>query len=253
MKIAILSDIHGNIWALKAVLADAKRRAVERFINLGDILYGPLKPGDTFELLQSIDAVTIQGNQDRDIYQATAIRMEKNPTLAYVINDLGPGPIDWLRSLPQTQTLADEIFACHGSPRSDMVYLLEDVTQGFPVVKTEEAIQKELDGFGFPVILCGHTHIPRVVQLSSGALVINPGSVGVPAYDDDLPNYHAMQNYSPLASYAIVEKGEGGWRAELLKIPYEHALAAEQARRQGRDDWAGWIATGRALEINKYG
>jgi predicted phosphodiesterase len=246
MKIAVLSDIHGNVWALKAVLGDAKRRAVERFINLGDILYGPLKPRDTFELLQTIDAVTIQGNQDRDIYQATG-QIEKNPTLAHVINDLGSGPIDWLRSLPKTQALADEIFACHGSPRSDMVYLLEDVAQGFPMVKTEEAIQKELDGFGFPIILCGHTHIPRVVQLSSGSLVINPGSVGLPAYDDDLPNYHAMQNYSPLASYAIIEKRGGGWRVEMLKIPYEHAPAAEQARRQGRDDWARWIATGRAV------
>lgn len=246
MKIGALSDIHGNIWALKAVLDDAKRRGVERFINLGDILYGPLKPRDTFELLQTVDAVTIQGNQDRDIYQATATRMEKNPTLAYVIDDLGSEPVDWLGSLPKTRTLTDEIFACHGSPRSDMVYLLEDVTRGFPIVKAEEAIQKELDGVGSPIILCGHTHISRVVQLSSGSLVINPGSVGVPAYDDDLPNYHAMQNYSPLASYAILEKREGGWRVDLLKTPYEHALAAEQARRQGRDDWARWIATGRA-------
>jgi predicted phosphodiesterase len=246
MKIGGLSDIHGNVLALKAALADAKRRTAERFINLGDILYGPLKPRDTFELLQTIDAVTIQGNQDRDVYQATATQIENNPTLAYVINDLGPEPIDWLRSLPKTLTFADEIFACHGSPRSDMVYLLEDVTRGHPVVKAEEAIQKELDGFGFPVILCGHTHIPRVVQLSSGSLVVNPGSVGVPAYDDDLPNYHAMQNYSPHASYAVVEKSERGWSVELLKVPYGHALAAEQARRQGRDDWARWTATGRA-------
>jgi predicted phosphodiesterase len=251
MKIGILADIHGNILALKAVLDDAKFRAVERFVNLGDILYGPLRPRETFELLQTIDAVTIQGNQDRDIYQATATQIENSRTLAYVIDDLGSEPIDWLRSLPQTQALTDEIFACHGSPRSDTVYLLEDVTQGFPVVKAEEAIQKELDGFGFPVILCGHTHIPRAVQLSSGSLVINPGSVGVPAYDDDFPNNHAMQNYSPLASYAIIEKGETGWRVELLKVPYEHSLAAEQARRQGRDDWARWIATGRAGVVER--
>jgi hypothetical protein len=57
---------------------------------------------------------------------------------------------------------------------------------------------------------------------------------------------HAMQNYSPLASYAIVEKGEAGWRVELLKVPYEQELAAEQALRQSRDDWAKWISTGRA-------
>jgi hypothetical protein len=54
-----------------------------------------------------------------------------------------------------------------------------------------------------------------------------------------------MQNYSPLASYAIIEQRDGAWHTELLKIPYEHSLAAEQARLQGRDDWAGWIATGR--------
>jgi predicted phosphodiesterase len=60
MKIAVLSDIHGNVWALQAVLDDAKRRAVEKFINLGDILYGPLKPRETFELLQTIDVIEIQ-------------------------------------------------------------------------------------------------------------------------------------------------------------------------------------------------
>ena len=141
MKIGVLSDIHGNVWTLKAALDDAKRRAVEKFINLGNILYGPLKPRDTFELLQTIDAVTIQGNQDRDVYQATATQIENNPTLAYVINDFGSEPTDWLRSLPKTLTFADEIFACHGSQRSDMVYLPEDVLQGYQVVKSEEAIR----------------------------------------------------------------------------------------------------------------
>jgi predicted phosphodiesterase len=245
MRFAILSDIHGNIWALKAVLDDAQHRAIEKFINLGDILYGPLKPRETFELLQTIDAVTIQGNQDRDIYQASQAHMAKNPTLTYAINDLGSGPVEWLRSLPKTQTLFDEVFACHGSPHSDMVYLLEDITHGFPVVKSEEAILSDLKGIRFPVILCGHTHIPRVVQLSSGAVIVNPGSVGVPAYDDDLPNYHRMQNYSPLASYAIIEKRKDTWHMELLKVPYDPTRAVEQAQRQGRNDWAYWLATGR--------
>jgi predicted phosphodiesterase len=81
MKIGVLSDIHGNVLALKAALAGAKRRAVERIINLGDILYGPLKPRNIFDLLQTIDAVTIQVNQDHDVYQATATQIENNPTL----------------------------------------------------------------------------------------------------------------------------------------------------------------------------
>jgi predicted phosphodiesterase len=245
MKFGVLSDIHGNVWALEAVLEDTRRRGVEKFVNLGDILYGPLKPKETFQLLQTLDAVTIQGNQDRDVYDADPTQIEKNATLGYVINELDAEILGWLRALPKTLRLADEVFLCHGSPRSDMVYLLEDITRGFPVVRSEEAIMRELDGVNSSLILCGHTHIPRVVQLSSGTIIVNPGSVGVPAYDDDLPNYHAMQNYSPLASYAIIEKRGRDWRVEHLKIPYDYRIAAEQARQQGRDDWAQWMATGR--------
>ena len=62
-----------------------------------------------------------------------------------------------------------------------------------------------------PLILCGHTHLPRVVALSSGQLVVNPGSVGLPAYADDAPVAHAMQTFSPHASYAILESGPSGW------------------------------------------
>lgn len=248
MKFGILSDIHGNVWALEAVLEDARRRGVEKFVNLGDIFYGPLKPKETFQLLQTLDVVTIQGNQDRDIYDADSTQSEKNATLAYVLHELGADLVAWLRALPKTLTLADGIFLCHGSPRSDMVYLLEDVTRGFPVVKREEAIMGELNGVNATLILCGHTHIPRVVQMSSGALIVNPGSVGLPAYADDLPNNHAMQNYSPLASYAIIEKRGRDWRIELLKIPYDSRSAAEQARRQGRDDWAHQLSLGRVTD-----
>jgi len=245
LRFAILSDIHGNVHALEAVLADARRRSIEQFVNLGDILYGPLWPRETFDLLQTIAAVTIQGNQDRDIYEAGAPQVKKNPTLAFVIDDLGAGPIAWLESLPKAAMVADDVFACHGTPRSDTVYLLEDVTTGGPVVRAEEAILSELGCVASPVILCGHTHIPRVVQLSSGTVIVNPGSVGVPAYDDDLPAYHVMQNHSPFASYAIIEKRDGAWQAELVKIPYDHSLAARRARENGRGDWAEWIATGR--------
>jgi putative phosphoesterase len=248
MKFGVLSDIHGNVWALEAVLEDARRRDVEKFVNLGDILYGPLKPKETFQLLQTLDVVTIQGNQDRDIYDADPTQIEKNATLAYVLNELGADMVEWLQALPKTLTLADEIFLCHGSPGSDMVYLLENVTSGFPVVRSEEAIVSKLGGINSPLILCGHTHIPRVVQMSPGTVIVNPGSVGLPAYDDELPNYHAMQNYSPFASYAIIEKCGLDWHVEHLKIPYDYRFAAEQARQQGRDDWAQWIATGRVAD-----
>lgn len=245
MKFAILSDIHGNLWALSAVLEDAKRRGITQFINLGDILYSPLKPLETYELLKSIDAVTIQGNEDREVYEFDPNRDQTHPTLTYMLKELGQEAVEWLRSLPKTTVVAEEIFACHGIPTNDLVYLLEDVSSGLPTVKDEAAIFHHLEEVNHPVILCGHSHIARVVQLSSGQLIINPGSVGLPAYNDDAPNYHAMQNYSPLAAYAVLEKQNETWQVELLKIPYNVHLAVEQAQRQGREDWAYWIETGR--------
>ncbi len=245
MRYGILADIHGNIWALEAVLEDARYRHVDRFINLGDLLYGPLKPRATFERLQTIDAVTIQGNQERDIYAASPADIATKPTCAYVIGDLGHEPIAWLRALTKTALVDGEIFACHGSPDSDMVFLLEDVTRGMPFVKPESAILKDLHGINAPVVLCAHSHIPRVVKLSSGTLIVNPGSLGLPAYDEDKPNYYTMQNYSSFASYAVLEKRSDRWYVEQIRVPYDDASAARQAERQGRSDWAYWLTTGR--------
>ncbi|MEO0987982.1 MAG: metallophosphoesterase family protein [Cyanobacteria bacterium J06639_14] len=245
MKFAILSDIHGNLWALTAVLEDAKCRGISQFINLGDILYGPLKPLETYTLLQAIDAVTIQGNEDRDVYEFEPNQDDTHPTLTYILKELGDEPVQWLKSLPKTTVIEEEIFACHGIPSNDLVYLLEDVTSGLPTVRDEAVIANYLEAINYPVVLCGHSHIARVVQLASGQLIVNPGSVGVPAYDDDVPNYHAMQNYSPLASYAVLEKQNDRWQVELLKVPYDVDAAVEQAQQQGREDWAYWVKTGR--------
>jgi putative phosphoesterase len=246
MRLAILADIHANIWALEAVLAHARSHSVDAFINLGDTLYGPLKPRETYDrLLQENIAITIQGNQDRLIYEASARDLVSIPTLTYVIRELGEEPIHWLNDLPKTAVFDNDIFLCHGTPGSDTAYLLEDVMDGLPEVRSEGAIRELLQGVHQPVVLCGHTHIPRVVELSTGQLVINPGSVGVQAYDDVEPVRYRMQTYSPHACYAILEKGRAGWNVSLERVSYDHHTAAEHARTMGRDDWAQGIATGR--------
>lgn len=246
MRLAILADIHANIWALEAVLSHAKSRGVDGLVNLGDTLYGPLKPRETYErLLQENVAVTIQGNQDRLIYEASARDLVSIPTLTYVIRELGEEPIHWLNDLPKTAVYADDLFLCHGTPGSDTAYLLEDVMDGLPEVRSEGAIRELLQGVHQPVVLCGHTHIPRVVELSTGQLVVNPGSVGVPAYDDVEPVRYRMQTFSPHACYAVLEKNRSGWDVSLERVAYDHQAAAEHARQLGRDDWAQGIATGR--------
>jgi putative phosphoesterase len=246
MRLAILADIHANIWALEAVLAHARSRAVDACINLGDTLYGPLKPRETYDrLLQENIAVTIQGNQDRLIYEASARDLVSIPTLTYVIQELGEEPIHWLNDLPKTAVFDNDIFLCHGTPGSDTAYLLEDIMDGLPEVRSEGAIRELLQGVHQPVVLCGHTHIPRVVELSTGQLVINPGSVGVQAYDDVEPVRYRMQTFSPHACYGILERDRTGWNVSLHRVAYDHHAAADYARLMGRDDWAQGIATGR--------
>lgn len=246
MRLGIIADIHGNLPALEAVLVDAQRRGVPKFINLGDILYGPLWPRETYDLLHKVDAVTIQGNQDRDIYEAASRETIDHPTMQFVLDQLGEGEIGWLKSVPNVLEYSSRVYLCHGTPDSDREYLLEDISLGFPVVWPDAVLLGKLGGIGHSLVLCGHTHIPRIVQLSTGAIVLNPGSVGLPAYDDDTPSYHRMENHSPHASYAVVEDAPGGWQLEVIRVAYDYTAAADRARANGRNDWSRWLHTGRA-------
>jgi predicted phosphodiesterase len=245
-RLGVIADVHGNALALDAVFEDARQRQVERLVDLGDTLYGPLQPLEAYQLFQRAPLVAgVAGNQDRKILESTAREVALNPTLALVVTALGEAPLAWLRALPPTAVVDDEVFLCHGTPASDTTYLLEDVRSGRPVVRREEEILELLGGVREPVILCGHSHIPRVVQLRNGQMIVNPGSVGLPAYDDDQPVRHFMETYSPHASYAILEKNHDRWDVSVHRVAYDWNQAASQARAAGAEDWAQGILTGR--------
>jgi predicted phosphodiesterase len=251
-RLGVIADVHGNALALDAVLQHARHLGVERFVDLGDTLYGPLRPLRAYRLFQSVPIIAgVAGNQDRKILEASQEELAANRILAFVNDDLGAEPMAWLRALPPTAVVHGELFLCHGTPASDTTYLLEDVSSGHPVVRPEAQIVELLGEVREPVILCGHSHIPRMVQLSSGQMIVNPGSVGLPAYDDDEPVKHSMETYSPHASYAILEKGPGGWSVALHRVVYDWNEAARQARSIGADDWAGGIATGRMTSFGQ--
>ena len=75
--------------------------------------------------------------------------------------------------------------------------------------------------------------------------VVNPGSVGLPAYDDIHPHPHVVETGSPLARWALVETAPGGWRVALCSTPYDVAAAVRRAEANGRPDWADALASGR--------
>lgn len=242
-KIAIISDIHGNVWALEKVLKDIEYRNVDLIINLGDSLYGPLKPMETYKIIQSSNMVSISGNQDRDIIDSIE-NHSRNETMQYVLNDLSTGAINWLKSLPYSKTLNDTIFAIHGTPDSDITYLLEDLHQGFIEVNSEDKINEYLKNMHHKIILCGHSHKPRIVS-TENTLIINPGSVGLQAYDDDTPIYHKIENYTNLAHYSLVEICGKEIKIAQMSITYDFEKAVECSMKNNRMDWAKWLKYGK--------
>jgi diadenosine tetraphosphatase ApaH/serine/threonine PP2A family protein phosphatase len=147
--------------------------------------------------------------------------------------------------LPYHQVIDNDIYAFHASPRDDSEYLLEQTHADFNAVKHLNEIESQLKGIEQKIIVCGHSHISRIVQ-TENHLVINPGSVGLPAYSDDLPVYHRMQNFNPRACYAMLFLNENSVSIERYSVDYDFESAAQLAEKNNRNDWAQWIRTGKA-------
>jgi putative phosphoesterase len=245
MRVAILSDIHGNLRALEAVQRDLARRSPDVVVNLGDHVSGPLQAAATADLLMSENYVSIRGNHDRQLLDRPLERMGPSDRATHA--QLNGRQLDWLAKLPPTQMLGDDILLCHGSPHDDLQYLMEDVTGDRVHLAPAERISARLGGAKSSVVLCGHTHLPRSVSLPGGVRVINPGSVGLPAYDDTSPSLHFVETGSPHARYAVLDWSPQALRIEFIALEYDWESAAAEAARGNRPDWACALATGYAL------
>jgi putative phosphoesterase len=243
-RIAVIADIHGNTWALDAVLGDIEHKRIETIVNLGDSVYGSLDPAGAADRLMRGGIVSISGNQDRIVFDPTD-EIRRSANHQFVVSRMSQAQLGWLQNLPKTYVSGDVLF-CHGTPRSDETYLLEHVTERGVFLSDSATIQAHLRDVRQEVVVCGHSHVPRTVWLPDGRLVVNPGSVGIPAYTDDLPYPHVMEAGSPHARYAVLTQQAGGWAVEHVAVPYPWNEAATVARQNGREDRARWIESGRA-------
>lgn len=243
MRFAAIADVHGNHLALEAVLADIRRHGITDIVNLGDCFSGPLTAGKTADMLLELDALTVRGNHDRYLIEQAPEAMHLSDKAAHA--ELAERHLDWLRGLPFSAVYQNAAYLCHATPTADTVYWLESVSaDGHVYRKPIEDIEALAAGIDFPLILCGHTHIPRLVRLSDGRVIVNPGSVGCPAYDDDLPYRHKVEAGHPFASYAILEKTGETWLPVFRQVAYDHMEMARLAAQNGRDEWASGLATG---------
>ncbi len=231
MRIAVISDIHGNDAALEAVLDDIARRSVDATVGLGDFLSGPFDPSAVADRLAAERITLVRGNHDRLLVEPP----EKDwPVDAWVRSRLSPAQMDWLRGIPETQVFGGEVFLCHGTPSSDTDFWMDRPTDNHGIVSmSRDHIEARAAAADFPLLLCGHTHAARVLRLADGRLLVNPGTVGLPFLQG-----------SPDARYALVEKRNGNWAAELYAIPYDRAAAAARARANGFPGFAMAVETG---------
>lgn len=244
MRLAVISDVHGNLPALDAVLAAIAADQVDATVNLGDLLSGYVQPAETADRLIALGLPTVRGNHERQVLTFP----ERDKGLADRIAGglMTDRHREWMAALPMTIEPAPGVLAFHGSPTDDLQYLLHTVDPAGARPATLTEVQQRVGDVGaYRLLLCGHTHLAGSVRLPDGPLVVNPGSVGWPAYTDDLPYPHEMAAGSPHARYALVDDVSGRWEAEFRAVEYPWEQAARFAESFGRPDVAEALRTGK--------
>lgn len=242
MRLAILSDIHGNLAALEAVLADLSERAPDSLVNLGDCVTSPLWPRETMELLDVLNIPTVRGNHDRWIASARDDQLSRSERFTH--ESLTASQRSVLGALPPTLEPVDGVLAVHGTPASDAEYLLHEKDGARLALSPPDRVAERLAGVTASLVLCGHSHVQLVASGPDGALIVNPGSVGCPRHVDN-KDWKGAEAASPHARYAIATRSNGHWSVELFVLDYDWNQVAAKARENARDDWAevflcGW-------------
>ena len=223
MKIASISDIHGNLDALKYVISDIEEQGIDKIFICGDLVMAGSEPVKTLdyiiELQKNKDVVIIQGNTDEMIVKSKGNDEYTPPNqimasaLNYAQAVLREDQKEFLSQLPAKyeETIGKlKILAVHGSPRKNN----EDILPDMPTEKLQEIIS----GTDADIILCGHTHIPVIYNVGK-QVIVNDGSVGRPF------------SGTPKACYAIIDYpdlNKDEFSANHRLVWYDYGLAAEK-------------------------
>lgn len=229
MKIAIISDIHGNDEALTSVLEDINKEKCEKIFCLGDLAMAGPEPSKVVNKIKDLSTednfVIIQGNTDQKLgtYDKVFEQIidEKVPIMANAyradLKELTDEEKSFLANLPASLNVEEngvKIMLCHGSPRKNDENITPDLT-----IEQVEEIVKDAEA---EVIFCGHTHVPCGYATNTGKTVVNAGSVGRPFSE------------TPKACYAIINISENGdYEIEHKLVDYDFETAAKKLEKRG--------------------
>jgi putative phosphoesterase len=211
VRIAAIADIHGNLPALEAVLADIEREKPDLIVVCGDVASGPM-PSETIDVLRKLDnARFVRGNADRGLIDEFDGRQQSpmpGPHVDWCSKQLREEQRDFLASF-EPAILVERVLFCHAVPAND--------TDVFTAETPDDRVRELMAGVDASTVVCGHTHM-QFDRIVDGLRIVNPGSVG-------------MTYGRPGAYWAVITP-----EVEMRRTEYDLESAAERIRTK---DWAG--------------
>ena len=239
MRVALISDVHGNLFALDAVLTELELEEFDHLVCLGDVAVGP-QPCETLERVQGLRCPVIMGNWDaaflRGMPPAHDDVFQKLVDIgAFWADKLAPEHRAFMETFVPTYELplddGGRVTLFHGSPRSydDWIF----------ATTPDDEVEQMLEGFDAPLMIGGHTHLQLIRRLESGMLV-NPGSVGLP-FQHWWPNTVVI---APWAEYGLIEvEPDNHLRVDLRRTSYDVDALLELSRESGMPHAEWWAGT----------
>lgn len=228
MRIAVLSDIHGNLPALEAVCDDLRQRGADQVVVLGDLAFKGPHPRQCIDRVRSLNPVAvIQGNTDQWLVEGLPPRFTEADDSGrrmiqvhrWTLERLDDASRDFLTGLPFSYTASlggEGVLFVHATPASNVAWV--------PLSASDDELQTHFHHPEATFFVTGHVHTPGLRRLPDGRSIVNAGSVGLP-WDGDWR-----------ASYAILE-GDGQRTAvNLIRVPYDIERTVREARRLGMPD-----------------
>ncbi len=228
MRIALISDIHGYLLPLQAVLADISRKQIDQIICLGDVcVLGP-QPQQVLRLVKSLNCSCIMGNHDFDLLYRD-LADDSFPWIEHATqwcaNQLSQADFEFLRSFQPSLNIsldAEVSLLCfHGSPKSNTDLIL--------ATTPDAELDEILVGDSATILAGGHTHVPMIRRYKR-TIIMNPGSIGMPF--EQTP-FIGEPSILPWAEYAIIDSANGVLSIELRRIPIDRKAMVQTMLASG--------------------
>jgi predicted phosphodiesterase len=231
MRIAIFSDIHGNLVGLDACLTDLQAQGgADLIVGAGDLCLDGPKPKKVLQRLQEVGAQCLRGNTDRficakDASELAALDDAERAQIGWTKEQIGEKWIAWLAALPFSLRFGDpanQLLVVHANPSSDDEHLWPDAD--------DATLERLIGEENAAAIAFGHLHLPYA-RMWRGKLLVNVASAGLPKDGD------------PRAGYAILTQYSGGWEVKHRRVPFDVKKVATQLADCGIPGSVELIAT----------